>query len=161
MLHAIEWDMLLFFAGMFIMVGGAMELGLIRKIAAFLTMIIDTAPVDSQLIAATCVIIWFSAVFSAMLDNIPYTITMIPVIEQLAAQNPLLDLSILAWALAFGACLGGNGTLIGTSANIVTVALAEKDGHHISFVKWLMAGVPVMVISEAVANVYMLVRYAI
>jgi len=160
-LHAIEWDMLLFFAGMFIMVEGAMELGLIRKIAQFLTMIIDTAPPDSQLIAAIEVIIWFSAFFSAMLDNIPYTITMIPVIEQLAATNPVLDLPILAWALAFGACLGGNGTLIGASANIVTVGLAEKDGHHIGFIKWLLVGVPVMIVSVAVANVYMLVRYAI
>ncbi|KAG1678649.1 hypothetical protein FOA52_012656 [Chlamydomonas sp. UWO 241] len=160
-LHAVEWDMLLFFAGMFIMVEGAMELGLIRKIAAFLTLIIDTAPVASQQIAAIEVILWFSAIFSALLDNIPYTITMVPVIETLAASNPNLSLPVLAWALAFGACLGGNGTLIGASANIVTVGLAEKDGHHISFVKWLYAGVPVMVVTVAVANVYMLVRYGI
>lgn len=164
-LHAViqmvEWDMLLFFCAMFIMVEGAVELGLINKIAQLLELIINTAPESKREIAAIQVILWFSAFFSAILDNIPYTITMIPVIEMLAANNSSLDLTILAWALAFGACFGGNGTLIGASANIVTSGLAEKRGHPMGFMTWLKAGIPVTIASVAVANVYMLLRYCL
>ena len=89
-----------------------------------------------------------------------YTITMIPVIEQLAAESAQqLDVAVLAWALAFGACFGGNGTLIGASANIVTSGLAEKRGHTMGFMTWLRGGIPVTIVSVAIANVYMLLRY--
>ena len=85
---------------------------------------------------------------------------MIPVIEALAAESGgQLSLPILAWALSFGACFGGNGTIIGASANIVTAALAEKRGHKISFMLWLKAGVPATIASVAVVNAYMLLRY--
>ncbi len=84
---------------------------------------------------------------------------MIPVIEQLAAESEQLDLAVLAWALAFGACFGGNGTLIGASANIVTSGLAEKRGHNMGFMTWLRGGVPVTIVSVAIANAYMLLRY--
>ena len=84
---------------------------------------------------------------------------MIPVIEQLAAESAQLDVAVLAWALAFGACFGGNGTLIGASANIVTSGLAEKRGHNMGFITWLKGGVPVTIVSVAIAHVYMLLRY--
>lgn len=160
-LHTVEWDMLLFFAGMFIMVEGAVELGLMRKIAALIKLIIGTAPVSAQKIAAMEVILWFSAIFSAVLDNIPYTIAMLPVIKQLAYDSPELDLLTLTWALSFGACLGGNGSLIGASANIVTAGIAGREGHNISFMGWLYAGVPTTIVTVAVANVYLLLRYCL
>jgi Na+/H+ antiporter NhaD/arsenite permease-like protein len=84
---------------------------------------------------------------------------LLPVIEQLALDNPNLRIPVLAWALAFGACFGGNGTLIGASANIVTATLAEKRGHAMGFMTWLKAGVPVCLGSVVVVNIYMLLRY--
>ncbi|KAG1681137.1 hypothetical protein FOA52_015579 [Chlamydomonas sp. UWO 241] len=158
-LHAVEWDMLLFFAGMFIMVEAAAELGLIRRIVQFLQLVIDSAPAGSKQIAAIEAILWFSAIFSALLDNVPYVITMLPVIEQLAASRPNLDLRIMAWCLAFGACLGGNATMIGASANIVTVGLAAERGYKISFVYWLRTGVPTTIMAVSAANIYLIARY--
>ena len=89
--------------------------------------------------------------------------TMLPVIQDLARQGGAdsLDLAVLAWALAFGACYGGNACLIGASANIVTAGLAEKQGHTISFVGWLKAGIPFTIATVAVVNAYMLLRYCI
>ena len=94
-------------------------------------------------------------------NNVPFTITMVPVIEFLAASNLGLPLPLLAWALAFGACYGGNGTLVGASANIVGASILDRSGHPMTFVTWLKAGAPVMVLSVAVANVYMLLRYCL
>jgi Na+/H+ antiporter NhaD/arsenite permease-like protein len=84
---------------------------------------------------------------------------MLPVIQQLCKENEQLSLSVLAWALSFGACFGGNGTIIGASANIVTATLAEKRGHALGFMTWLKAGVPVTIASVAVAHAYMLLRF--
>ncbi|KAG1659936.1 hypothetical protein FOA52_015374 [Chlamydomonas sp. UWO 241] len=158
-LHAVEWDMLLFFAAMFILIEAAAELGLIRRIVQFLQLVIDTAPPGSEQIAAIEAILWFSAIFSALLDNVPYVITMLPVIEQLAALRPELDLRIMAWSLAFGACLGGNATMIGASANIVTVGLAAERGYPITFGYWLKTGVPTTIMAVAAANIYLIARY--
>ncbi len=157
----VEWDMLLFFCAMFILVEAAVELGLINRIAQLLQLIIKTAPPSQQLIAGVAVILWFSAFFSALLDNIPYIITLLPVIQQLTNDNPNLNLITLAWALAFGGCFGGNGTLVGASANIVTATLAEKRGHPIGFIAWLKMGVSQTIVSCAVANIYMILRYCL
>lgn len=91
---------------------------------------------------------------------VPYTITLIPVVKDLGAAGLGLPLRTLVWALSFGACLGGNGTLIGASANIVTAGLANRAGYKISFMYWLKLGMPAMVVSVAVVNAYMLARYA-
>ena len=98
---------------------------------------------------------------TALLDNVPFTVAMVPVIEVLAAANLGLPLPLLAWALAFGACLGGNATLIGASANIVAATLLDRSGYPMSFVRWLKGGVPVTLLSVAVVNVYMLLRYCL
>eukprot|EP00798_Chlamydomonas_sp_ICE-L_P021621 gene21621-28624_t len=150
-IRSVEWDMLLFFA----------ELGLIRKIAGLLTMIIESSEPEQYNIISVQVIIWFSAIFSAILDNIPYTITMLPVIKELAVNFPGLDLQTMAWALSFGACFGGNGSLIGASANIVTSGIAAKAGFNISFNAWLKPGILVTVITVAVADIYMILRYCL
>lgn len=93
-------------------------------------------------------------------DNIPYTATMIPVVQILADTLETLPLATLAWSLSFGACLGGNGTLLGASANIVTAGISKNKGYDISFLNFLYPGMLVMILSVAIANIYMLVRYA-
>jgi Na+/H+ antiporter NhaD/arsenite permease-like protein len=102
-------------------------------------------------------LLWLSAVASAIVDNIPYTATMIPVVQQLAADG--LRVEPLWWALGLGACLGGNATLIGASANVVVASVAARAGHPISFGEFLRYGVPVTFFSILVSTVYLWVRY--
>jgi Na+/H+ antiporter NhaD/arsenite permease-like protein len=162
-LHSVEWDTLLFFAALFVMVEGMAELGLIRTIADGLTNLIKLAPVENQTIVAIVVLIWASAIVSAFLDNIPYTATMVPVIRQLADPDEGLglDLPVLIWALCFGACLGGNGTLIGASANIIVSSIAERHGHKITFMMFFRKSFPFMLLTTALACVYMVIRYGV
>jgi Na+/H+ antiporter NhaD/arsenite permease-like protein len=157
-LKPVEWDMLLFFAGQFVMVEAAAELGLIDMVGGWLASAIRAAPPAARTAAAVHILLWGSAVTSAVLDNIPFTVTMVPVVEYLAAAGLGLELKTLAWALAFGACFGGNATLIGASANIVTASVLERGGRHVTFCEWLKAGTPVTVVSLLAANAYML-RY--
>ena len=104
--------------------------------------------------------LWVSAVTSAFLDNIPYTATMIPVVKILADELPdTLPIKTLAWALSFGACLGGNGTLLGASANIVTAGIATNRGYKISFMNFFYPGMITMIVTTAIANLYMMVVY--
>lgn len=157
-LEVVEWDTLLFFAALFVMVEAMGEVGLIREIGNILTDIIESVPESSRKRVATVLIMWVSALVSGFLDNIPYTATMVPVIKQLSRAGLGLELETLAWALAFGACLGGNGSLVGASANIVVAGIAEKAGHHISFMNFLRYGFPSMLVSVAIATGYLLLR---
>lgn len=109
----VEWDTLLFFAGLFVLVEACAAMGLLDAIGNALATYIERQPEDKQLAIAITLVIWVSAIVSAFLDNIPYTATMIPVVQILADNLETLPLATLAWALAFGACLGGNGTLLG------------------------------------------------
>lgn len=156
----VEWDTLLFFAGLFVLVEVCAEMGLLAKIGELLANYIKTQDEDSQLSTAITLLLWVSAFTSAFLDNIPYTATMIPVIEILADELPdTLSLTTLAWALSFGACLGGNGTLLGASANIVTAGISTNKGFEISFLNFLYPGMLAMISTVAIANLYMLVVY--
>jgi len=159
-LLGVEWDTLLFFAALFVVVEGVGELGLLRFIANTLSGMVGTAPVESRQLAAICLIVWASAIFSAFVDNIPFTATMVPVMLQLVEQVEGISIEPLAWALAFGACFGGNGTLIGASANIVMASKAEVEGHHISFIDFFKVGFPVMLITVAIANIYLMILNA-
>nr|AOW69302.1 pink-eyed dilution-like 1 [Savillea parva] len=160
-LEAVEWDVLLFFAALFVMVEGVAELGFIRFIGGIFQAAIEPANEEDRTIVAITLLIWISAIVSAFLDNIPYTATMIPVIAQLADEDDGLglDLVTLAWALAFGACLGGNGSLIGASANIVVSSIAHRYGHQMSFSKFFKVSFPFMIVSIIMAHAYMLARY--
>lgn len=129
----VEWDTLLFFAALFVLVEALGELGLLRAIANTLSTVIEQAPVESRQFDAICLILWVSALFSAFVDNIPLTATLVPVLVQLVNQVDGLSIQPLAWSLVFGACFGGNGTLIGASANIVMASKAESEGYSISF----------------------------
>jgi len=92
---------------------------------------------------------------SAIVDNIPFTATMLPIVAYLSQVIPGVDANILWWALALGACFGGSGTLIGASANVVTSGLAEKAGHSITFINFMKAGLPVMIVTMLIATLWM------
>jgi|EP00978_Attheya_sp_CCMP212_P040282 Na+/H+ antiporter NhaD/arsenite permease-like protein len=156
----VEWDTLLFFAGLFVLVEVCAAMGLLSAIGDALASYIQDQDESKQLAVAITLIIWVSAITSAFLDNIPYTATMIPVVQILADQLPdTLPLKTLAWALSLGACLGGNGTILGASANIVTVGISTNKGFEISFLNFLYPGMLTMFVTVAIANIYMLVVY--
>ena len=160
-LDAVEWTTIIFFAGLFIMIHGLEYMGLIDSIAKGLADTVIMAPPEHRLMVAVVLLLWVSAVASAFIDNIPYTATMVPVIIDLAQNETLgLELGPLAWALALGACLGGNGTIIGASANVVAAGLAEESGNEISFNRFFKTGFPMMIFSVVIATVYAVARYA-
>lgn len=134
-------------------------MGLLTAIGGALAYVIKSQPEENQMAIAITLILWVSAITSAFLDNIPYTATMIPIITILADEVHTLDIKTLAWALSFGACLGGNGTLLGASANIVTAGISTSRGFGISFLNFLYPGMVVMVATVAIANLYMMIVY--
>ena len=166
-LHHVEWTTLLFFAGLFVLVHSLQYMGVIafigeygeRAIAFFGS---DTGDGQTvRLAAAILIVLWVSAVASAFIDNIPYTATMIPIVLQIADNLGDYLLGPLIWALAFGACLGGNGTLIGASANVVTAGMSEEAGYPISFNEFFKAGFPIMILTTFIVSLYMLLVYIV
>lgn len=150
-LRDIEWTTLFFFFGLFIMIEALVEVGLIDIVA-------DAALrlTGGNLQLTSLLLIWFSAIVSGIVDNIPYTATMIPIVEslgQVMAAGPLW------WSLALGACLGGNLTIVGAAANVVVVSMAEKSGHPISFMHFFRYGAIVTVMSLVLASGYVWLRY--
>tara|TARA_B100001113_G_scaffold352435_1_gene353802 strand:- start:1435 stop:3159 length:1725 start_codon:yes stop_codon:yes gene_type:complete len=159
-LEHVEWTTLLFFAGLFVLVHSLQYMGVIDYIGSFVQKGIEAFNEEYRLAAAVVIILWVSAIASAFIDNIPYTATMIPIVLSLSVELDL-DLGPLIWALAFGACLGGNGTLIGASANVVTAGLSEEAGYPISFNEFFRAGFPVMILSTLIVTFYMLLVYVV
>ena len=164
-LEHVEWTTLLFFAGLFVLVHALQYLGVISFIGEYVTKGIELFGTDEKgdvvrLAAAILIILWVSAIASAFIDNIPYTATMIPVILQISYELNI-DLNPLIWALAFGACLGGNGTLIGASANVVTAGMSEEAGYPISFNEFFKAGFPIMILTTAIISFYMMLVYVV
>jgi Na+/H+ antiporter NhaD/arsenite permease-like protein len=161
-LHHVEWTTLLFFAGLFVLVHSLQYMGVITFIGGFVEDGIRFFGDDEviRLAAGVLILLWVSAMVSAFIDNIPYTATMIPIVLQIAV-NLDMPLDPLIWALAFGACLGGNGTLIGASANVVTAGLSEEAGHPISFNDFFKAGFPVMILTTLIVSFYMLIVYVV
>ncbi len=159
-LEHVEWTTLLFFAGLFVLVHSLQYMGVIDYIGSFVEKGIESFSEEYRLAAAVVIILWVSAIASAFIDNIPYTATMIPIVLSLSVELNL-DLGPLIWALAFGACLGGNGTLIGASANVVTAGLSEEAGYPISFNEFFKAGFPVMILSTFIVTFYMVLVYVV
>ncbi|MET1160643.1 MAG: ArsB/NhaD family transporter [Thermoprotei archaeon] len=151
-LEGIEWSTLVFFIFMFIIIKGIEVLGVIKYIADT----ISSLSISVDLIVI--VIVWVSAILSAFIDNIPFVMAMIPVIKHL---NTALNINtpILYWALSLGGCLGGNGTLIGASANVVVASISEKYGYYISFNSFTKVGLPIMLITVGTATLYLLLCY--
>ncbi len=157
-LEKVEWTTLIFFAGLFVLIHSLQHLGVIAWIGDQVELAILQFGEEYRLVAALVIILWVSAVASAFIDNIPYTITMVPVILQLSSTLDL-ELGPLIWSLAFGACLGGNGTLIGASANVVTAGMSEEAGYPISFNQFFKAGFPVMLLTVSIVTFYIILVY--
>ncbi len=150
----IEWSTLLFFMFLFILVGSVEETGLLDIIADWVFHLSH-----GSLPKAICLILWVSALMSAFVDNIPFTATMLPITAYLTRVIPGAESNVLWWALALGACFGGNGTMIGASANVVTLGIAEAAGHQIKFFQYMKVGFVYMIISVGIANLWLLLFY--
>ncbi|MGE5894716.1 MAG: SLC13 family permease [bacterium] len=163
-LAEVEWPTIFFFMGLFIIIGGVVKVGLIKWMSIKVLEI-----TQGDLFSTSMVVMWFSAFASAFIDNIPYVATMNPLIVDMAKQlwpdlsgTQLLhhvDLMPLWWSLALGACLGGNGTAIGASANVIVVGMSEKLGKRISFGKFMLYGMPMMIMTVVISTVYVWLRY--
>jgi Na+/H+ antiporter NhaD/arsenite permease-like protein len=151
--HKIEWLTIFFFVGLFILVSGLVETGIISVLAQDLMNL-----TEGNSVATAMVILWLSAIASAFVDNIPFVATMIPLIKEMGTMGAA-NLEPLWWSLALGACLGGNGTLIGASANVIVVGLAAQNGHPISFMKYFKVAFPLMVLSIVISSIYIYLRY--
>ncbi|XP_077983756.1 P protein-like [Glandiceps talaboti] len=152
----IEWATLLFFAALFVLMEGLTYLGLIDFIGDAVSDLIASVPLEYQLMVAIITIVWVSAIASSFIDNIPFTTAMIPIIINVSVSNNL-PLKPLVWSLAYGACLGGNGTLIGASANVVCAGIAEQHGYTITFNQFFKVGFPMMLVTTFVAMIYLLI----
>ncbi|RVE49592.1 hypothetical protein evm_005724 [Chilo suppressalis] len=156
-LARVEWSTLLFFAALFVLMEALSKLGLIAWIGKMTEAVILKVNEESQLAVAIMLVLWVSGIASAFVDNIPLTTMMVRVMAALSNPAGLgLPLAPLAWALSFGACLGGNGTLIGASANVVCAGVAEQHGYRFTFVQYLKIGFPIMVGNLIVASLYLL-----
>ncbi|XP_053438014.1 P protein isoform X2 [Nycticebus coucang] len=161
-LHRVEWATLLFFAALFVLMEALAHLHLIEYVGEQTALLIKMVPEDQRLMAAVILVVWVSALASSLIDNIPFTATMIPVLLNLS-QDPEVSLPMppLMYALALGACLGGNGTLIGASANVVCAGIAEQHGYGFSFMEFFRLGFPMMVVSCTVGMCYLLVAHVV
>lgn len=164
-LEKIEWTTLFFFMGLFIMVGAVVKVGLIKILAEQ-----ALALTQGNMFATSMLVLWFSAFASAIIDNIPYVATMNPLIIDMAKSlwpnvaDPIAllhkpELMPVWWSLALGACLGGNGTLIGASANVVVAGMSEKAGKKITFMQFTKYGMPLMIESMVICTFYIWIRY--
>jgi Na+/H+ antiporter NhaD/arsenite permease-like protein len=158
----VEWPTLAFFLFLFVLVGAAVATGLIDSLALALAWLIDAIshglalPPRATLLVAALIVLWSSGFLSAVIDNIPYTAVTIPLVASLLSRlDAGPDGQVLWWALALGACLGGNGTLIGASANVTVTGLAEKDGKRISFNEFTRYGAPVTALTLAMSSIYL------
>ena len=150
----VEWTTIAFFMALFVVVGGLTETGVIKQVAAVIIERTAGHPVMMMLI-----LLWASALLSSFLNNIPFIATLIPLVLALKADG--MDAEPLWWAISLGACLGGNGTMIGASANVVLSDISTKHGYPITFKSYLRVGMPFMLGSVFISMVFLLVKYAI
>lgn len=150
----VEWTTILFFMSLFVVVGGLTETGIIKELASKIIDATDGHPMMTML-----VLLWASALLSSILDNIPFVATLIPLI--LAMQADGMDVTSFWWAISLGACLGGNGTMIGASANVVLSDISTKHGYPITFKSYLKVGMPFMLLSIVISTVFLVVKFDI
>jgi Na+/H+ antiporter NhaD/arsenite permease-like protein len=155
---SVEWVTIFFFAGLFTLVGGLVDIGLIKSLAEKALEI-----TGGDISIAAYLILWVSGIASATIDNIPFVATMIPLIKDMAVGMGLspdaAQIEVLWWALSLGACLGGNGTLIGASANVIVAGIASREGHGFSYMDFLKIGAPLTLIALLLSHAYLFVRY--
>jgi len=149
----VEWKTIFFFSGLFILVGGIEATGVITMLAR---KVIEAT--GGNLFLTVMAILWVSAIASAFIDNIPFVAAMIPLIIQVGEMSSM-DISPLWWALSLGACLGGNGTMVGASANVVAMGMAERNGYKITFGYYFRNVFPVMLLTVAISMIYIMIVY--
>lgn len=152
LLH-VEWPTIFFFAGLFVLVGGLKSTGVIKALAQW-----SLDMTQGQVLETSLLVLWLSAIASAFIDNIPFVATMIPMLQEME-QLSGLNLEPVWWSLALGACLGGNGTLIGASANVIVAGIAEKNGIPITFRAFFKVAFPFMILSIIISHIYVYWRY--
>ena len=152
-MKAVEWATLFFFIGLFIAVGGLIETGIIGDLAQKAVEI-----TGGDVTATAMLVLWLSAIVSSVLDNIPFVATMIPLIQGMGTMG-ISNLDPVWWSLALGACLGGNGTLVGASANLIVAGLAQERGVRITFMHYLKVGFPLMLLTILLSTIYVYLRY--
>lgn len=152
-MKSVEWATIFFFIGLFIAVGGLVETGVIHDLA------VEAVSLTGGDVATTSImILWLSAIVSSVLDNIPFVATMIPLVQSMG-QMGVTNLEPVWWSLALGACLGGNGTLVGASANLIVAGLAAERGVKITFLRFLRVGFPIMLLTIVLSTIYVYLRY--
>ena len=154
--HEVEWETIFFFIGLFIMVGGLTELGIIRTMSSWLLSF-----TQGDIKSTTYIVLWSSGILSGIIDNIPFVATMIPLIKDFGQDIPngVTLIMPIWWSLSVGACLGGNATLIGASANVVSAGMAEKSGYKISFLEFTKYGIIITLINLAISSVYIYFKF--
>ena len=153
-IREVEWTTIGFFAGLFVVVGGMAETGVIQMMAEGMMEL-----TGGDLLLTLIILVWASAIISSILDNIPLVATLIPIITTMGASG--VDVAPLWWAISLGACLGGCGTLIGASANVVMASISERHGYPLSFMEYTKVGFPIMIVCTAIACVYLIVRFVV
>ena len=154
-LAMVDWTTIFFFSGLFVIVYGLEETGVLTLLGQeFIKM------TEGSISKTMLLIIWVSALVSSAIDNIPFVATMIPMIKSMEADLGGREAMMpVWWALSLGACFGGNGTLIGASANVIVAGLAQRHGNHISFIRFLKWSIPVMLISVAIGCAWLYIQY--
>jgi Na+/H+ antiporter NhaD/arsenite permease-like protein len=150
-LQAVEWPVIFFFVGLFVVVGALEAVGVIEAVARFSLEVTGGAMMPTAML-----ILWLSAILSAFIDNIPFVATMIPMIQDMGRLGGIMDLNLLWWALSLGACLGGNGTAIGASANVVVIGMMEKRGIRVTFMEYMKVAFPLMLLSIVACTFYLI-----
>ena len=153
-LSHVEWDTLTFFVGLFILVGGLVETGVIDHAQEWM---VDISGGDERNLAF--IMVWFGGTASAIVDNIPFTATMVEIVAKIVDENPSEQTSPLWWALVMGADFGGNATMVGASANVLVVSMARARGYPISFIGFMKYGIPISVVSMLISTGYIWIRY--
>lgn len=153
-LQSVEWPVIFFFIGLFVLVGALEKVGVIEVLAQW-----SLEVTGGNMLSAAMLILWLSSIASAFIDNIPYVATMIPLVQDMGRLGGISDLDLLWWSLSLGACLGGNGTVIGSSANVVVIGMAEKKGLYITFMNYLKVAFPLMLVSIVLSTGYLLLRH--
>jgi Na+/H+ antiporter NhaD/arsenite permease-like protein len=156
MIEAVDWTTLVFFIGLFVVVGAVQEVGLISFIADWIGNL-----VGSNLLAAVLVVVWFSALLSTVIANIPFTAAMLPVVSYLTVTVPGAQNNVLFYCLSVGSAMGGNGSLIGASANMVTAGIAERAGYPITYAYFLRKGFPALAITVSLATFWLILHFLV
>lgn len=154
-LEKIEWTVIFFFLGLFVMVGALEQVGVINMLSTWLIGI-----THNNINMQAMVILWGCGLFSSVVDNVPFVITMIPIIQEIGKTNPE-SLKVLWWALSMGACFGGCGSVIGASCNVIVSGIAEKSGNKMTFFNYFKYGFPIMILMLMISSVYIWARYLI